>query len=177
MAKTQTPSTDLVVRSSADLTTDGDLLTTLERVLVTNERVEAPEENAEAMAAEIVAQILAAETDEQLMAIEAGSAVGWRELLEVPVELLGFRWRPSDYDEGSSLYFVVFGNRLDNGDPVVLTTGARNVLAQLVNRAKRGTLTGAIVKLVQSEKPTKAGYRPLWLRTVNPDGSDAGTSL
>jgi hypothetical protein len=54
---------------------------------------------------------------------------------------------------------------MDDGTPVVLTTGSANVLAQLVNMAKRGTLDGAIRMLVESDKPTARGFRPLWLVT------------
>ena len=171
MAKTQTPpTTELALRSNTDLEAGGDLLAELERILVTNERIEAAdvEGDPEAMAAEIVAQILAAESDEQLAAAVGGNSVGWRDLLDVPVELHGFRWRPSDYEEGSSVFFVVFGTRLDDGEPVVLTTGSRNVLAQLVNKAKRGALSGSVVKCVQAEKPTQRGFKPLWLVDVKP---------
>lgn len=170
MAKVQEPSTELVVRSSNDLATNDDVLTELERVLITNEALPVQDDDPEAIAAEIVAQILAAQTDDELDAMQGGNAVGWRELLDVPVSLIGFRWRPSDYTEGASLYFVVFGTRLDNGDDVVLTTGGRNVMAQLVNRAKRGALTGAIVKLTEGDE-TKRGFKPLWLKTV--DAGDA----
>jgi len=169
MAKTQTePGTTLAVRSSSDLAAGDEVLAELERVLVSNERVEPAEEDADKMASEIVAQILAAESDEELAAMQGGNTIGWRDLLGVPVELVGFRWRPSDYDEGASLYFVVFGVRLDTGEPVVLTTGSRNIMAQLVNRAKRGALSGAVVKATEPEKTTRAGFKPLWLVTVTP---------
>lgn len=171
MARTQTPaavpSTDLAVRSSSDLAAMPDVLAELERILITNERVEdvASEDDADRIASEIIAQILAAGSDKELDMMQGG-AIGWRDLLGVPVELIGFRWRPSSFEDGSSLFFVVLGNRLDTGDPVILTTGARNVLAQLVNRAQRGTLTGAIVKLVEAPKATRNGFKPLWLQSV-----------
>ncbi len=172
MAKTQTPGTDLVVASSNDLTAGSDQLKELERILITNEHVEAFDDDPDKMAAEIVAQILAAESDEQLNAMQGGNAVGWQELLDVPVRVEGFRWRPTDYEEGSSLYFVVFAYRVDDGEPIVLTTGSRNILAQLVNKAGRGVLTGTVVKAVKSKKATKRGFYPLWLVTLS--GPDAG---
>lgn len=171
MAKTQTspvPSTDLVVYNSADLAVNETILSELERVLITNERIDdtTSPEDTERIANEIVAQILAAE-DDRMLDLMQGGAIGWRELQDVPIELVGFRWRPSTFEDGASLFFVVLGTRLDTGDPVILTTGGRNVLAQLVNKAKRGTLTGSIVKLVEG-KPTRAGFKPLWLQSVNP---------
>src|SRR6266568_3703706 len=103
---------------------------------------------------EIMAQILSAESDEELE--QVGAATGWRELYGVPIEIRGFRWRPSTYEEGSPIFFVVQGTRLDTGEAVALTTGSGNVLAQLTNMAKRGTLVGAIRMAEEADKPTKA---------------------
>lgn len=168
MAKAQTASTELAVRSSNDLAAGGDILTELERVLITNEKVEPAEDDADAMAAEIVAQILSAESDDELALMQGGTAIGWREMLGVPVRLEGFRWRPSDFEEGSSLYFVVFGYRTDTGEAVILTTGSRNILAMLVNKAKRGVLSGSVVIATEADKVTRRGFRPLWLKDVRP---------
>lgn len=156
---TEVQSTAIAVRRSSDVAT----LDELERILVTNEQVETNEDDAEALSAEIVRQLLAAESDAELE--QFGTATGWRDMLNVPVELEGFSWRPSDFEEGASIFFVVFGTRLDTGDRVVLTTGSRNIMAQLANMAKRATLTGAIREAVQSDRPTKRGFYPLWLRT------------
>lgn len=164
MARTQqTPGTSIAVRSSSDLATDADVLAEVKRVLITNERIPDAVEDPEAISAEIVAQILAAGSDKELATMQSG-AIGWRELLDIPVELIGFRWRPSSFEDGSSVFFVVAGNRLDTGEPVILTTGSRNVLAQLVNMAERGTITGAIVRLVEADKATRQGFKPLWLQ-------------
>ena len=164
MAASQTSqSTEIVVQSSKDLAKSADVLSDLERVLVSNERVEPTDDDADSIASEIIAQILAAESDDELAAMQGGNAIGWRELLGLPIELIGFRWRPSDYEEGASLYFVVFGRRLDDGSDVILTTGSRNIMAQLVNLAKRGRLTGTIVAAVEADKQTRRGFKPLWL--------------
>jgi hypothetical protein len=108
---------------------------------------------------EIVAQILSAQSDDEL---QIGKATPWQELLGVPVEIHSFRWRESSYDEGSPLFVVVDGFRMDNGEKVVLTTGGLNVLAQLSNMARREALP-AIWKLEVSEKQTARGFQPLWL--------------
>ncbi len=159
MAKTQTM--EIAVRSSTDLAQ----LQDLEQVLLTNERQEIVDDP-EQISREIMAQLLAAESDEELN--QQGTTVSWREMLNVPVQLRGFKWRPSDFEEGSSVFFVVFGDRLDTGEQVVLTTGARNVLAMLVNLAKRQALVGKVVAMVASDRPTKAGYTPYWLRIIEP---------
>ncbi len=164
MATTQnTPSVELVTRSSSDVAQ----LDELKRILLSNEPVEnVVEDDPEAISREIVLQLLSAESDAELEAV--GAATGWRELLRVPVQIRGFRWRPSafqDEEGGSSVFFVVQATRLDTGEAVILTTGSRNALAQLCNMAQRGTLEGAVRMMVQSEKPTARGYHPLWLVT------------
>lgn len=121
-------------------------------------------EDPERISREIVQRLLEAASDAELFTSQ--QATGWRTLLGLPVELGGFRWRPSTLEEGSNIFFVVFGKRMDNGEPVVLTTGASGVLAQLVNMAKRGTLVGAVVRMEESAKPTQSGFRPLRLELV-----------
>jgi len=109
----------------------------------------------------IMNQLLAAGSDEELQ--DFGNATGWRELLEVPMELHGFSWRVTEYAEGAPIYFIVSATRLDEGERVTLTTGSLNVLAQLSNMARRGTLVGGVWQLHEAEKATKAGFKPLWL--------------
>lgn len=114
----------------------------------------------------IMEQLLSATSDDELQ--DFGNAVGWKELLDVPIELRGFRWRVSEFVEGAPIYFIVSGTRLDTGDGVTLTTGSLNVLAQLSNMARRGTLIGGVWQLHEAAKPTKAGFKPLWLVQPEP---------
>lgn len=155
-------STSLVrLRSSADLAA----ITELEDALLTGELSAEVLSDPVEQQRQIIAQLLSAETDEELE--NFGNAIGWRELMEVPIEIRNFRWLPSQYDEGPAVFMVVQGTRLDTGEPVVLTTGGANIMAQLANMAKRGTLIGAIRELVEGTK-TRQGFTPLWLRT--PEG-------
>jgi hypothetical protein len=157
MSKSQ----ELVVRSSSDLSS----LDEFDDCLRTGKRVELLDDP-ETIQRGIIEQLLAAASDEDLEPVEP---VGWRDLEGVPVEIRNFQWRPSEFDEegSSSVFVVVFGTRLDDGSAVALTTGARNVLAQLSNLARRNRLP--IVRAIRaSEKPTKRGYHPLWLYT--PEG-------
>lgn len=161
MAKVQNTENVPAVRGSSEIAQ----LDELERLLVSGERTEVVEDPA-LMTRQVIEQLLAAESDEELFS--SGQAIGWRNLLGLPVELNGFRWRPSSFEEGSNVFFVVFGKRMDNGEPVVLTTGASGILAQLVNLARRGRLVGAVVKMVEADKPTRSGYKPLRLELVQP---------
>lgn len=135
-------------------------------ILDRSKKAEPVIDDPDAVGREIVQRLLEATDDAELFSSQ--KAIGWRTLLGLPIELGGFRWRPSTLEEGSNIFFVVFGKRMDNGEPVVLTTGASGVLAQLVNMAKRGTLVGAIVKMEEASKPTAAGFRPLRLELVQP---------
>lgn len=159
--KTQ-PSTDLVPAAKGMEVAE---LNELDEILRTGEVNAEVIDDPDSISRSIIDQLLGADSDEALQ--DFGNAVGWRELLDVPVELHGFRWRVSDYAEGAPIYFIVSATRLDTGDRVTLTTGSLNVLAQLSNMARRGTLIGGVWQLHQAEKPTKAGFRPLWL--VQPD--------
>lgn len=152
-------SQEIEVRKSSDLAQ----VTELEQILLGEKEVPEVVDDPAQIQKEIMAQLLAAESDEELE--QMGTAIGWRELLGVPIELHGFRWRPSAFEDGAPVFFVVQGTRLDTGEKVVLTTGSGNVLAQLTNMARRGTLTGAVRMLEASDKPTKQGFIPLWLRT------------
>jgi hypothetical protein len=115
---------------------------------------------------QIVLQLLAATTDAELT---ISQATGWRDLMDVPIEIQGFRWRKSDYEEGAPVYVLVAGARLDTGEYLpAITTGSYNVLAQLSNLARRGQLPGAVWQLTESEKQTARGFKPLWL-TKTPD--------
>jgi hypothetical protein len=150
---------EIAVRKSTDVAQ----LDELERILLGDAELPDVVDDPAEISREIIAQLLAAESDEELEAV--GQATGWRELPGVPMELHGFRWRPSTYEEGAPIFFVVNATRLDTGERVVLTTGSGNVLGQLTNMARRGTLVGAIRALEIADQPTKQGFRPNWLRT------------
>lgn len=162
-------STDLAVRSSGQLASldEFDAIITGEKDPEESVVIEDPE----LISREIIRQLLAAESDDDLQ--NFGNAEGWRLLMGVPIELRDFRWRPSSFDEGGPLYVVVTGRAQDEqgGRDVILTTGSSNVLAQLSNLARReingtGKLRGSVWKLEESERVTSNGYRPLHLAKV-----------
>lgn len=151
-------SSAVVVRKSSDL----EAVAEFEGILISGKRVEVVEDPQQ-ISREILMQLLGAETDEELE--QFGNAQGWGELEGVPVRIKGFTWRPSAYEEGAAVFVVVQGERLDTGEPVVLTCGGLNVMAQLANMARRGTLVGAIREIRRVDKATRQGYFPLYLQT------------
>lgn len=122
---------------------------------------------------EIVEQILSATTDEEL---ELGEATPWQNLLGIPVEIYGFRFRPSDYKEGAPVFVVVQAIRLDTGQAVVLTTGGFNVLAQLSNLARRERFP-SVWKLAEPSRATAAGHMPLRLIAVTSEVAEANRAM
>ena len=163
-------SQEIAVRNS----TDTAALDELDSILLKGElEVEVVDDPAD-ISRDIVAQLLAATSDAELEAF--GTAEGWREYAVpksmaeagkggTPFEIHGFTWRPSSYEEGAPVFFVIQATDLSTGDRKTLTTGSLNVLAQLSNLARRGRLPGAVRMLVESDKPTKRGFKPLWLMT------------
>lgn len=148
-----------VAGTSAEIAT----LDRLDEILLTGDigGAEIVDDPAE-IARSIVQQLLTAENDEELQ--DFGNAEGWKNYLDIPMELHGFRWRASTIEgEGSPIYFIVSAIKLDDGSRKVLTTGSMNVLAQLSNMARRGTLNGSVWMLTEADKLTARGYKPMWL--------------
>lgn len=153
-------STALAVRRSTDLAA----LEDLGRILVTGEFDTEVVDDPEQISREIIEQLLAAESDDELEVV--GSATGWIEYEGVPVEIRSFRWRKSDYTEGAPIYMIVFATDMRDGGQLVLTTGSKNVLAQLINLARRDRFPVVRI-LTRAERPTERGYYPLWLSSTS----------
>lgn len=164
-------------------------LVELEAILLGEIEPPTQETDAEAASMEIVRQILGAQTEAEVEAF--GTAIGWRELATrfvahdglkkqdgLPVELIDFAWRPSEYEDGAPVFFVVRATALGDheatgvtvGDSLILTIGSLNILAQMVAwdrlaREGKGRLRGRVVVAVETEKATKGGYWPMHLET------------
>lgn len=144
--------------------TDLEALSEFDEILLGLREAPDVQDDPAAISNEIIAQLLTATSDEQLA---IGKAIGWQSLEGVPVEIRGFRWRKSDFEDGSPLYVLVQGVDLTTGEfHPAITCGSKNVLAILSNLARRGQLPGAVWKLVKAEKPTEGGFYPLWLEKI-----------
>lgn len=109
---------------------------------------------------EILRRILSAETPDELLNV--AGAQSWSDLLGVPIEVHEVSLRRSAYDEGSRVYAIVAGTRMDDGSAVTLSIGGVNVLGQLMQAARKGWLPMTFA-LRRADKPTAAGFYPLWL--------------
>lgn len=104
----------------------------------------------------VLERLARAETTDALF--NDGAATGWGELVDVPVEVHGFRLLPSTM-EGAITFAVVDIYRLDEGERTVVTTSSRGVLVQLL----QGVLVGAIpgrFKLTEVGAEKKGRNRP-----------------
>ena len=105
----------------------------------------------------ILATIARAERPEDLDA--AWRSSGGRDFVGRPIEVRSLRRLPSDFGEGLPFFLVADSVDLETGELLAITTGAVGVVGAWAIAAVRGWLPirGMIV---QSERPTDAGYYP-----------------
>lgn len=111
----------------------------------------------------IVTRILGAQTADDVLKV-AGT-LSADDVLDQPMVVHDVRWMKSAFEEGAGAFGVVTITRGEDGQAETLTCGGRNVLAQLARLAELKALP-VKCKLTRADKPTSAGYYPLWLTTV-----------
>ena len=165
MAKTQEPetaeatSTDIdVAPQSRVVTTDGHgaIVTIDDLRRMINEAEEESAESAELIEAQIFEKMLQAKNLEELLG--PNEVTKWNTLIDESVYVTGVRFNRSDFGEGPAIYAIAEA-RVD-GKQALLSCGARTVMAQLLIMRDREMLP-ALVKLQESPRPTKSGYKPL----------------
>jgi len=129
--------------------------------LALTEGADMPEpEDAEDISRSIALRILTAQTADGVF--DTGGATPAQELLGVPIMVKAVRWNRSGLDGGPKVFAVIEGDNLQDGTAVIVTCSGRNVMAQLHRLNQLGSFPLA-VKIVKAERPTAAGYTPLWL--------------
>lgn len=117
----------------------------------------------EAIAREIVRQIIAAPTADDAMAevpiFHAKDCVGQQ------YELRGVRWWPSKKAQGPKVFASAPVVNLRTGEVGVLTTSAYKHLAKLVVLAREGAFPRK-VEITTTSDPTGAGFWPLDFRDI-----------
>lgn len=116
----------------------------------------------ELAALSIVARIAEAKTADEVG--QRGDVDHARDWIGQPFALTGYRWLASDFAEGPQAYMVLDGVD-DDGAPVVITCGALNVMVAAWRYADLGALPFSVV-LSEADKPSKAGFRPMWLEAA-----------
>lgn len=132
---------------------------TFERFLAAAED-DLAETNPDEVTLDIIKRILrSADVDEVL---EGASATHAEDMLGVPFALTDVRFNRSSFDGAGPAFYALLTGADAQGEKVTITCGARNVIAQAWKLKDMGALP-VLVEIQQSERPTAAGYKPMWL--------------
>ena len=109
---------------------------------------------------DIIGRILNATTVDDVLG--GAGAVHARDFLGIPFVLTGVRFNRSDFGDDGPAFYALLEAANDDGERVVVTCGARNVIAQAWKLRDMGALPVKLV-LQESDRPTKRGYKVMWL--------------
>lgn len=118
------------------------------------------ERNPAEVTMEIIARIVNAKTIEE--AFDSPGATHARDYLDTYFLLTDVRFNESTFDAGGPQFYGLLTGATDDGEKLVITCGAAQVIAQAWKLRDLGSLP-ARVRLVESDRPTKAGYKVMWL--------------
>lgn len=118
------------------------------------------EQNPDQVAIDIIARILKADTVDDVLG--GGSATHARDYLNTAFKLTGVRFNKSTVDKDGAGFYALLESVNRDGEPFVITCGAKNVIAQAWKLSDMGALP-IDVELKQSQKPTSAGFYVMWL--------------
>jgi hypothetical protein len=108
--------------------------------------------------ARIMAQILDAPTLDD--AFSSGETLSAEDLIGVPLEVDRVSWQKSSYKQGLQYFAVAFAQRLDEGVPIIFTTGAGNIMA-LLRRCQLHDEFPVAFKMIRAEGESEDGNRPI----------------
>ena len=129
--------------------------------------VEDPQATADAIVARILAAMDDATPEEAVKRAFAGNqAIGAKALIGVPLTVKAVRWARSRFQQGAAIFAIVDVTRLDTGDDLVVTSSARNVLAQLMVCQRVGGFPVEGLAFAESATETANGFKPMWLEWV-----------
>lgn len=109
---------------------------------------------------EIVAGILKAETVDDILG--GGTLTHARDYLNVPFTLTGVRFNRSTQGGDDAAFYAVLEGADDNGEKVLVSCGAKKVIAQAWRLRDIDALPIKL-QLAQSERPSANGFYPMWL--------------
>lgn len=119
--------------------------------------------NSEDASKAIVARILSAEDEDAVFGM-GEKATSADEVIGTPLFLRSVRFALSSYEVGPPVY-ALLDVADDAGEKLTVSCGSRNVMAQVHQLDKLGKLPLAYpVQIVRADRPTSAGFYPMWLR-------------
>lgn len=120
-------------------------------------------ENPDQVAIDIIARILSANDAAEVLG--GGSAIHARDYLDTPFMLTGLKLQRSSFDGVGPDFYAVLEGASEDGEKLVITCGAKNVMAQAWRLDDLGALPCA-VQLRQSPTPTAQGFYVMWLESA-----------
>lgn len=121
---------------------------------------EVREVDADQVSMEIIGRILKAQTVDDVLG--GSGAIHARDFLDVPFTLTDVRFNRSDFGGDGPAFFALLEGADRNGEPVTITCGARNVIAQAWKLRDMAALP-IQVEIQESERATANGYKVMWL--------------
>lgn len=118
------------------------------------------ETDADQVSIDIIARILEASDAAGVLGRE--EAAHARDVLDVPLMLRDVRFNRSTFEDSTTAFYSLLDCVNVDGEPVLVTCGAKNVIAQAWRLKDLGALPIAVV-LREAPKETAAGYKPMWL--------------
>lgn len=134
-----------------------------ELVAKVRELVAAIPDNDSGGAENIIEQLLAADTIDDLNAPWEG--VSGRKLHGKRLSIRGVSARPSSFEGGAGIFLVADAVDAKTGEKAVFTTSALSVVIQLAQAHKLGMFP-LLVEVVVAERPTARGFYPYHLRVL-----------
>ena len=127
-------------------------------------------EDEEEVQERILRNILRAGSPDELAG--AGAAVKAIELAGIHLRAHALHPAESDFSDGPGWYLHVDVETVGNGDRLTMSVGAQDVVVKLVQAARRGWLPFDF-RMERAQKATKAGFFPLFMRSVGPPPNGA----
>lgn len=112
---------------------------------------------------DIIARILRASTVEEVLGKEQVTHA--RDFLDTPFALLSVKFNRTEFDGDGPPFYAVLSGATDDGEPVTITCGAGNVMAQAFKLDDMKALPYRVV-IRQNPKPTAAGFHVMWLEAA-----------
>lgn len=134
-----------------------------ELIAKVRELVAAIPDNDAAGAENIINQLLAADTIDDLNAPWEGTS--GRKLVGKRLQVRGISARRSSFDGGTGIFLVADAVDAATGDRAVFTTSALSCVIQLAQAHKLGMFP-LLVEVVVAERPTARGFYPYHLRVL-----------
>lgn len=89
------------------------------------------------------------------------------------VRINAYRVMPSDFEGGLTHYLVLDVTYLKSGERGVISASSQMSIAQILNAEARGGFP-IDVEIVEKDKPTRRGFKPIHLRFVGRPGAPIG---